>query len=372
MGAKKSVLSNNQRKMDIGTKARLVPLDDIIVNQEFQPRYEMSREKVREYTERMKKQPGETVRDPEGREWDPLQLRRIDGEVYLVDGFHRFEAARKNGYANFQAITLSMTRQAAFEESLSFNARHGLTRSNADKQYSVQRALMNPVTTKLTNNAIAKLCAVTGNMVKKYRTMLAEQGVITIDSELQGVDGRAINTDNIGNHKKTPKPSKTDFQVRKKQDITTEVDEDIQQTRDHWPYNPIGDTDEGVLAEYTKQHTVEFYGAVASGDWSKLANNANRHTVYITPKPKARLINQIFTNMNNTPAGSIFCRKFIGINGEHGFRGHYEVWIWGGEDVPEVFDTPSGGLEARYDDEKSLVRAIKQLLDIKDPKDDAL
>ena len=65
-----------------------------------------------------------------------------DGEKYwLVDGFHRFTAARKAGRTEIECVIYAGKLADARWFSYSANQTHGLRRSNADKVRAVTSAL---------------------------------------------------------------------------------------------------------------------------------------------------------------------------------------------------------------------------------------
>ena len=67
-----------------------VPIDEITIDQELQVRDFMRKEKVEEYAQRIE----------DGAHFPPIHCGRLkggDGTIYLVDGFHRFEAYKIAG-----------------------------------------------------------------------------------------------------------------------------------------------------------------------------------------------------------------------------------------------------------------------------------
>jgi hypothetical protein len=63
------------------------------------------------------------------------------GTNWLSEGFHRFEADRRNGAKHVEVEMRSGTREDAILNSVGSNAAHGLKRSNADKRFSVEKVL---------------------------------------------------------------------------------------------------------------------------------------------------------------------------------------------------------------------------------------
>ena len=88
---------------------------------------------------------------------------------YLVDGFHRVEAAKQAGIEELPFIEKSGTYREALLFSLTVNATHGLRRSNADKRKAVMTLLEDSEWTKWSNRAIAKQCSVSEFLVRQLR-----------------------------------------------------------------------------------------------------------------------------------------------------------------------------------------------------------
>ncbi len=98
-----------------------------------------------------------------------------DGEIlWLADGFHREKAALKAGLTEIAAIVKQGTRRDAVLYSVGANAKHGLRRSNADKRRAVMTLLEDGEWSQLSNNAIAKKCGVSLDLVNRLRRSLNE------------------------------------------------------------------------------------------------------------------------------------------------------------------------------------------------------
>jgi len=95
---------------------------------------------------------------------------------WIVDGFHRFFAHKKNGAKQIDADVNAGTKRDAILLSLSANAKHGLRRSNADKRKAVMTMLDDDEWRTESDNSIARFCAVTQPFVSKLR----KEGVITV------------------------------------------------------------------------------------------------------------------------------------------------------------------------------------------------
>ena len=124
----------------------------------------MSTEAVDEYSERMLA----------GDEFPPLQAARLergDPRVYLVGGWHRFEALRKVGTETVAVNVVAVaTIEDAILESCRENTSHGIRRTQADKRRVVTSAL--GADSALSDSSIADLCGVSHTFVAEMRREL--------------------------------------------------------------------------------------------------------------------------------------------------------------------------------------------------------
>ncbi len=88
---------------------------------------------------------------------------------YLVDGFHRVEAAKQAGITELPFIEKSGTYREALLFSLTVNATHGLRRSNADKRKAVMTLLEDSEWSQWSDRVIAKQCGVSNRFVSNLR-----------------------------------------------------------------------------------------------------------------------------------------------------------------------------------------------------------
>ncbi len=108
----------------------------------------------------------------EGTRFDPCDAIEADDDtIYVWDGFHRGQAAIKLEKRLDVKIEPG-TKDAAEWKALSANTKHGLRRTNEDKQRVVKNALKHPRGASLSNRAIARHCAVDEGMVRTWRRTL--------------------------------------------------------------------------------------------------------------------------------------------------------------------------------------------------------
>lgn len=147
----------------MATNARRVALDKIMLDPRLQARAQLSDELVGEYAQAM----------DDGSKFPPLEVWKIDDELFLVDGFHRLGALRANGKS------FHMTRcvgEGTIEDAqlygLGVNSRNGQRLTNADKNRVVKLALVHPALQEASAREIARACGVTHVFVSKLRHFL--------------------------------------------------------------------------------------------------------------------------------------------------------------------------------------------------------
>ena len=176
---------------------KVIPISNIRLDGDTQPRVAIDQDVVQEYAEAMKS----------GQEFPPVELYYDGANYWLVDGFHRFHAARKIGCAELNADVRTGMQTDAQWASLAANSKHGLRRSNADKAKAVNRALR--LKSDLSDCAIAAHIGVSASMVVAYRkSMSARQAESTShgvrSTVVTGRDGRTYNVAKL--KAKTGKP----------------------------------------------------------------------------------------------------------------------------------------------------------------------
>lgn len=134
-------------------------------------------------------------------QWDrePLPLYFSDGKnLYPADAHHRTAAAVKAGVPRLLARIRSGNARDALFHSCSCNRFDGVPRSNADKRNQVKLLVLDSEWSRLSDNAVAKHCSVSGPFVAKIRKELAEAGEIELTDERIDARGRSLNTSKIG------------------------------------------------------------------------------------------------------------------------------------------------------------------------------
>jgi hypothetical protein len=99
-----------------------------------------------------------------------------DGTLFLGDGYHRYEAAKKCKINKIEAVVHEGSKRQATLFACGANSGHGLRRTNEDKHCAVTKLLTDPEWSKWTDGKIAKRCAVSQVFVSKIRKDLTHNG----------------------------------------------------------------------------------------------------------------------------------------------------------------------------------------------------
>jgi hypothetical protein len=119
----------------------------------------------------------------------PCEVFFDGSEYFLVDGFHRYHAARKAGFDGIVCNVRKGTLRDAIKFALSANAKHGLHRSNEDKRKAVAFALSDKEWSKFSSRALADMCGVSNRFVENLRQETTVNGS-QLDDKRTGKDGK--------------------------------------------------------------------------------------------------------------------------------------------------------------------------------------
>lgn len=144
--------------------AKSIQLSAIRIDGGTQSREALNQATVAEYAEAM----------TEGVTLPPITLFFDGSNHWLVDGFHRYFAAKQVGFTDMPAEVRDGTQLDAQWASYTVNKDHGLRRSNADKRKAVMGALAHPYGKAKSDNQIAKELGVHHSTVGDIRRSLAE------------------------------------------------------------------------------------------------------------------------------------------------------------------------------------------------------
>ena len=144
--------------------AKSIQLSAIRIDGGTQSREALNQATVAEYAEAM----------TEGVTFPPITLFFDGSNHWLVDGFHRYFAAKQVGFTDMPAEVRDGTQLDAQWASYTVNKDHGLRRSNADKRKAVMGALAHPYGKAKSDNQIAKELGVHHSTVGDIRRSLAD------------------------------------------------------------------------------------------------------------------------------------------------------------------------------------------------------
>lgn len=108
-----------------------IPISQIRLDGDTQPRATINEDVVAEYAEQMKA----SVKFP------PIEVYQDGAALWLADGFHRYHAANRAGLDSINGHIHKGTKAEAAWHSVACNQQHGLRRTNADKRKAVEMAL---------------------------------------------------------------------------------------------------------------------------------------------------------------------------------------------------------------------------------------
>lgn len=125
-----------------------------------------------------------------GEEFPPIKLIYTGEAYYLVDGFHRVEAAIKAKLERISAEVEPGTLEDAQWLSYAANPTHGLPRSTEDKRRAIRAALKHPKGVEKSDREIAAHIRVDHKTVGNIRKEMVERGEIPKLEERIGADGK--------------------------------------------------------------------------------------------------------------------------------------------------------------------------------------
>lgn len=183
-------------------KTVVLPITEIISDPRYQMRENMNEDVIVDYAEKLR----------DGEKFPPVRVFKINGEYYLVDGFHRLEAYKRNGITEIEVIVLEGNEREALLCAVGANNNHGLHRTNKDKRKAVKTLLQDSEWCKKSDNWIAKVCGVSQPFVGECRANYAPETV----QFKECLDGRKMNTSNIG-------PKKSERKNEREEEVSQEA-----------------------------------------------------------------------------------------------------------------------------------------------------
>ena len=151
------------------TFAKQLNIDDICIDAGTQVREKIDDELVQQYADDM----------DHGDVFPPIQVVFDGVKNYLTDGFHRYHAARKNGYITIEAVGVNGTVREARLASYAANGKNGLRLTNSERRKVVFAMLDDFEYSDWLDTEIARHCGVSKQFVGKMRKELAIPKVTT-------------------------------------------------------------------------------------------------------------------------------------------------------------------------------------------------
>jgi len=146
------------------TKTQAVAVDDIILDERCQPRAILNAEAVQEYAELY----AENAKLP------PLDVVDVEGDLILIDGFHRLAAARQSDQSFVRVAVLERCDiDRAIWLAASRNQGHGVRRTSADKRQAVLLALRSAIGKEQSLRTIAEHVGVSKSTVHNIQQEIA-------------------------------------------------------------------------------------------------------------------------------------------------------------------------------------------------------
>lgn len=221
-----------------------IQVSRIVLDKDLQTRAKVDRETITNYAEAIES----------GTKFPPVDVFEFNGNLHLVDGFHRFKAFSEELAAKTVLCNVRKgTKADALQFALGANHAHGLHRTNADKQRAVAMALDS--FSDWSDGKIADLVGVNQSTVFRARVELMQ----SIGSKSQPT----IRTGKDGKRRKAPKkkkptePKPTRFPreeqneepeetQNEQQQTTTETDDTagLMRLKQAWKLATIGERDE--------------------------------------------------------------------------------------------------------------------------------
>jgi hypothetical protein len=130
--------------------------------------------------------------------WPPLLVNRADQTI--IDGAHRFHAARMLGYTQVWCVYFDGDSEEAFLEAIRRNTRHGLPLTLREREDAAAQLL--GLHREWSNRRVAEFCALAHGTVAKIRDQLCSTGEAEQLNKRVGRDGRIRPVDSAETRKK--------------------------------------------------------------------------------------------------------------------------------------------------------------------------
>ncbi len=163
-------------------ETRALSLDSINIYGGTQARISTNDDAIASYADEM----------AQGAVFPPIVVYYDGATHWLADGFHRYLAVKRNGGDTIASEVHAGGRTDALRHALGANVTNGVYRNNADKRNAVEIALEE--WPDLANPALAEICRVSPELVRKCRGELVQSGRLGQRETVTGRDGKEYPT----------------------------------------------------------------------------------------------------------------------------------------------------------------------------------
>lgn len=167
-----------KKEVETADRNKDVPIKQITMDKELQPRMALTKEAVEEYVLAMQ----------EGAVMPPCVVVFDGTKHWLCDGFHRVTAAQQLKLKAIRCEVVEGTREDAMWLAAAANLKHGVRRTNSDKRRAVGMALLCKPSSSL--RQVAEHCSVTHEFVRQCKQQV--QAVTDLEVEAEEAVAEAI------------------------------------------------------------------------------------------------------------------------------------------------------------------------------------
>lgn len=201
----------------------ILAIDKITIDPSLQGRIEINEGHIAYLLEKTKERQEEGTDRHIGK-LDDIKVFIDKHDNWLVDGFHRLEAAKKAGCTHIRAMVAPGTLEDAQWTCLTLNDKNCLPLTEVDKRNIIRKALLHPKAKTMSDREIARHCHVSHETVRSFinKTQLIDPDRTRVDQ-----NGRE-------HEKKPQKEKKTLANLDSEQDIAV-VSSDNERAIDNIP-----------------------------------------------------------------------------------------------------------------------------------------
>ena len=166
------------KTLDSNCKTADVKLSDIVIDKDFMMRDGLDKETIALYKENLENIVAS----------DPIVLFKIPKGLMLVDGFHRFKAAKQLNWESISAEVYSGSVQDAYAYACTANLKHGKPLTPKEKKRAICEYIK--LNVESSNVQIGLDVGVSDVTILNYRRELEAEGKIKPQEKRLGVDGK--------------------------------------------------------------------------------------------------------------------------------------------------------------------------------------